>query len=78
MHWRQKAACRDQDPDLFFPIGITGPALEQIAQAKAICQRCEVVEQCLEWALQTNQDAGVWGGKTEDERRSLRRRRRRQ
>ncbi|MGH8900379.1 MAG: WhiB family transcriptional regulator [Egibacteraceae bacterium] len=77
MHWRQKAACRDEDPDLFFPIGSTGPALDQAERAKAVCGRCEVVDQCLAWALRTGQDAGVWGGLTEDERRSLRRREKR-
>jgi WhiB family redox-sensing transcriptional regulator len=77
MHWRQKTACRDEDPDLFFPIGMTGPALEQAERAKAVCGRCEVSDQCLAWALKTNQQDGVWGGLTEDERRSLRRRQRR-
>lgn len=76
MQWRQRAACRDQDPDLFFPIGSTGPALDQAERAKAVCARCEVCDQCLEWAQTTSQAAGIWGGKTEDERRSLRRRRR--
>lgn len=75
MDWRQKAACIDEDPELFFPIGTTGPALEQLERAKAVCRRCDVVDQCLEWALETNQDAGVWGGMSEDERRALRRNR---
>jgi WhiB family redox-sensing transcriptional regulator len=71
--WRDEAACRDEDPDLFFPIG-SGPAAQaQIADAKAICARCPVVRECLEWALETGQDAGVWGGLTEEERRQLRR-----
>lgn len=77
MDWRQKAACLDEDPELFFPIGTTGPALEQVERAKQICRRCPVIEQCLEWALETNQDAGVWGGLSEDERRTLRRSRQR-
>lgn len=77
MNWRDRAACRDEDPELFFPIGSTGVALEQVERAKAVCRRCEVSEQCLEWALETNQDAGVWGGLSEDERRSLRRARQR-
>lgn len=75
--WRKDAACLDQDVDLFFPIGVTGSALDQAERAKAYCQDCPVRAQCLDWALETNQDAGVWGGKTEDERRQLRRARRR-
>ncbi|MGH8888021.1 MAG: WhiB family transcriptional regulator [Egibacteraceae bacterium] len=77
MDWRHHAACLDQDPELFFPIGTTGPALDQIEQAKAVCRRCAVTAQCLEWALETKQDAGVWGNMSEDERRTLRRSRQR-
>ena len=51
MDWRHRAACRDEDPELFFPIGNTGPALLQIEDAKAVCRRCDVVDQCLQWAL---------------------------
>ena len=58
MDWRHRAACRDEDPELFFPIGNTGPALLQIEEARAVCRRC----------------AGVWGGLSEDERRALKRR----
>lgn len=75
--WRDRAACLDEDPELFFPIGTTGPALEQIDRAKAVCGRCEVRGECLEWAMDTRQDAGVWGGMTEDERRTFRRSRQR-
>jgi WhiB family transcriptional regulator, redox-sensing transcriptional regulator len=77
MNWRQQAACIDEDPELFFPVGTTGPALEQLDRAKAVCRTCDVIEQCLEWALDTHQDAGVWGGMSEDERRALRRARQR-
>jgi WhiB family redox-sensing transcriptional regulator len=73
--WRDHAACRGQDPDLFFPIGTTGPALAQLEQARAVCRRCPVQERCLEWALETDQTIGVWGGTTESERRALKRRR---
>lgn len=71
--WRALSACRDTDPSLFFPVGTTGPALEQIAAAKAVCETCEVKEPCLRFALETNQDSGVWGGKSEEERRQVRR-----
>jgi len=64
-------ACRHEDPELFFPIGITGPALQQIEAAKRVCGRCDVVAACLDWALRTGQDAGVWGGLSETERRTL-------
>jgi len=77
MDWRSRAACLDEDPELFFPIGTTGPALEQVEAAKQVCRGCEVIDHCLEWALETNQDAGVWGGLSEDERRTLRRSRQR-
>jgi WhiB family transcriptional regulator, redox-sensing transcriptional regulator len=72
--WRARAACRDEDPELFFPIGSTGPVLAQIAEAKEVCARCPVREACLDFALSTGQAYGIWGGLTEDERRSLRRR----
>jgi WhiB family redox-sensing transcriptional regulator len=75
MDWRHRAACRDEDPELFFPIGTTGPALHQVDQAKAVCRRCDAVEECLSWALSSDQDAGVWGGLDEDERRALKRQR---
>ncbi|MCW2616765.1 MAG: whiB1 [Frankiales bacterium] len=74
MDWRHRALCRDEDPELFFPIGSTGPAATQVDQAKVVCTRCSVVEDCLTWALETGQEAGVWGGTSEDERRALRRR----
>lgn len=74
MDWRHNAACRDVDPELFFPIGNTGPALLQIEEAKSVCRRCPVREPCLHWAIESGQDAGVWGGTSEDERRALKRR----
>jgi WhiB family redox-sensing transcriptional regulator len=71
MDWRHAAACRDEDPELFFPVGTTGPALLQVEEAKAVCRRCSVIEDCLAWALESGQDAGVWGGRSEEERRAL-------
>jgi len=70
--WRHRAACRDEDPELFFPIGTSGPALEQVEQAKAVCRRCPVAAECLTWALGRPEEYGIWGGLTEGERRALR------
>jgi WhiB family redox-sensing transcriptional regulator len=75
--WWDWAGCLGVDTELFFPIGVTGPAVEQADQAKAICAGCEVSDQCLEWALATGQHDGIWGGLGEDERRRLRRSRQR-
>jgi WhiB family redox-sensing transcriptional regulator len=77
MEWIERASCLEQDPDLFFPVGTTGPAIEQTARAKAVCVGCPVRAECLAWALDTCQDAGVWGGLDEEERREIRRARRR-
>ncbi|SEA72616.1 WhiB family transcriptional regulator, redox-sensing transcriptional regulator [Bowdeniella nasicola] len=74
MDWRHKAKCLTEDPELFFPIGNTGPALTQIEEAKAVCRQCDVQETCLKWAIENGQDSGVWGGMSEDERRALKRR----
>ena len=71
--WRDHAACRDIDPELFFSVGNAGPTLVQIGRAKQVCAGCQVRTRCLEWALASGQDAGVWGGASEDERRALRR-----
>ncbi|MGH9188903.1 MAG: WhiB family transcriptional regulator [Acidimicrobiales bacterium] len=70
--WRRRAACRDTDPDLFFPVGTTGMAVDQIDAAKIVCEQCEAKVECLEFALATNQEAGVWGATSEEERRKLR------
>jgi WhiB family redox-sensing transcriptional regulator len=71
--WRKNALCKDTDPELFFPVGNTGQALMQITEAKKVCQECTVQRECLEFALETNQDCGIWGGTSEDERRQIRR-----
>lgn len=70
--WRRGAACRDTDPDLFFPVGTTGAALDQIRSAKKICKMCVARSECLEYALVNNQESGIWGGTSEEERRVLR------
>jgi WhiB family redox-sensing transcriptional regulator len=73
--WRDLALCRDTDPDLFFPVGTTGMAVAQIEHAKEVCAQCPVTSACLDYALATNQDSGIWGGLAEEERRAIRRQR---
>lgn len=71
--WRDRAACRAVDPELFFPVGDSGPALAQVAEAKAVCARCPVTAQCLAFALLAIPE-GVAGGLTSAERRHHHRR----
>lgn len=71
MEWLRRAACADEDPDLFFPVGTSGPALRDIAAAKRVCSRCPAISQCLSWALSSGRTAGVWGGLCEEERAEL-------
>lgn len=66
--WRLFAACRSTDPELFFPVSSSGSSLQQIAAAKAICAKCLVPKECLEFALATHQVHGIWGGMSESER----------
>ena len=62
MDWRHRARCRDVDPELFFPVGTTGPAEAQVQSAKAICALCPVAEPCFQGALERREPWGVWGG----------------
>jgi WhiB family redox-sensing transcriptional regulator len=70
--WRQRAACRGVDPDIFYPV-----SEEEAEEARAVCHACPVLEACLEWALANRERDGVWGGATERERRRIIRQRRR-
>jgi len=72
--WRNRAACRDSDPETFFPDGDIRAGRAKIKAAKLICRTCPVNAACLSWALASGQQAGIWGGLTEDERRRLHRR----
>jgi WhiB family transcriptional regulator, redox-sensing transcriptional regulator len=74
--WEQ-AACQTADPELFFPLAGAGAGRAKLARAKAVCAACPVREQCLDYALQTEQAYGVWGGAAEGERRAIAARRRR-
>lgn len=69
--WRHQAACKGEDPELFFPVSDVGPSIEQIERAKSFCQNCPVLNECLREALEAGLDFGIWGGTTEQERRVL-------
>jgi len=69
LDWKLKAACRDLDTSLFFP-----DSEAEADAAKAVCALCPVRQECLEFALATRQNDGIWGGLTETERRRVRRR----
>ena len=71
--WMLDAACSFKNSDLFFPVGSSMKALKQSNEAIAICNECPVKIDCLEYAINTNQDSGIWGGTTEEERKNLRR-----
>ena len=75
MDWRHDAACRDKDPELFFPNPALGLIGLQVEAAKDVCRGCPVIEQCLVFAMRAGLEAGVWGGLSEDERRAQRPRR---
>jgi WhiB family redox-sensing transcriptional regulator len=66
--WLDAGACRNEDPELFFPITSSGPSAAQLDRAKEVCQRCCVQDQCLHYALESHQNHGVWGGTSEQER----------
>ena len=64
-NWRELAACRSAEPELFFPA-------EGAERAKAVCGTCAVRRECLQFALATGQPYGVWGGMSAHERRVAR------
>jgi WhiB family redox-sensing transcriptional regulator len=72
--WMQHAACEGADPDLFFP---EQGGVDVTDDARQMCARCPVRGACLEFAITTHQDHGVWGGKSARERARIRRQRRR-
>lgn len=70
-NWKDKAECLDADPDIFFP-----PEGVNIREARAVCARCPVQEECLEYAIKHNIEFGVWGGMSVIQREQLARKRR--
>ena len=76
LDWMARGACQREDPELFFPITVSGAGVHQVNEAKEVCQRCSVRAACLSFGLQTKQD-GIWGGTTYEERNAIRGARRR-
>ena len=71
-NWWEQAACQAADPELFFPGSCRQcRTFREVATAKAICASCAIRRRCLEYALDTRQEHGVWGGASEDERRAI-------
>lgn len=71
--WMLEGSCSYSETDLFFPVGSSMKAMKQATEAKAICMECPVVNECLDYAIRTNQDSGIWGGADEEQRKSIRR-----
>lgn len=71
--WPLRAACQREDPEIFFhPDGERGPARSRRqAAARAICARCPVIEQCLDYSIRADERYGMWGGLDEEERARL-------
>lgn len=67
LSWQDRAACKGMDTELFYP-----PRHVPAIAAKKICRDCTVRNQCLMYALKTEDDFGIWGGQSERERRKLR------
>lgn len=65
--WTLRAACKNADPDLFFP-----ERGQSTAAAKAICRTCPVRTACLEYSIKHDIRHGIWGGEPEDMRRGIR------
>lgn len=65
--WQKSALCAQVDPDSFFPGKGESPRV-----AKALCRKCPVQQECLEYALEHDTDFGVWGGASPVQRRRMR------
>lgn len=67
-NWRDEAICRTADPNIFFP---EDGDKDGEKKAVEICKQCPVANQCLDFALLKREKSGIWGGKTERERRRI-------
>lgn len=73
--WRDDAACRAHDPEKFFPEGSPDSPgyIRQAAKAVEVCTGCTVRPECLDFAMTTRGESGIWGGTSDAERRAVRR-----
>lgn len=71
--WQLRGLCRDEDPEVFFlpDNARMGEKTKRVNLAKKVCEGCPVIQECLSYALKSQQDYGVWGGMSQDERRRL-------
>ena len=68
LRWQDAGLCAQTDPEAFFP-----ERGRSVRPAKQVCQSCKVQAECLEYALENDERFGVWGGKSERERRRMKR-----
>lgn len=73
--WREAGACLTADPNLFFPVENGYAAVRQMMKAQQICAQCGVRRECLDFAMETGQTHGIWGGTTPEQRARARRKR---
>lgn len=71
--WTDRAECRFEDPELFFPLSYTDGCAEQISKARSVCARCPVTQQCLEYSLLRPERDGIWSATLPEQRESMRR-----
>jgi WhiB family redox-sensing transcriptional regulator len=76
-NWRAASACLNADPDMFFPVAVSTAASKQVSRALRLCQECTVRQHCLDFAMQSGEKDGIWGGTTPEERIRARRARNR-
>lgn len=71
--WRNRAACRDLDGEIFFPPGAPGTegSARQVEQARSVCGTCTVTTACLTFAIDTRQGEGIWAGTTPADRSAV-------